>query len=96
MIKANTNVRLILNREKTKRIFLTVQGKIFFHHKFGLDTTDDCLVPPRIIDFRPNPPLFSIPTGTSLTLLCRAEGTPSPRIRWRIRDVETNRIDLRK
>ncbi|UJR32093.1 hypothetical protein I4U23_019561 [Adineta vaga] len=51
-------------------------------------------VPPRIIDFRPNPSIISIQSGTSLTLLCRAEGTPLPRIRWRIRDIDTNRIDL--
>ncbi|CAF1115667.1 unnamed protein product [Adineta ricciae] len=51
-------------------------------------------VPPRIIDFRPNPSLVSVQSGTSLTLLCRAEGTPLPRIRWRIRDTDTNQIDL--
>ncbi|CAF2027029.1 unnamed protein product [Rotaria magnacalcarata] len=50
-------------------------------------------VPPRIVDFRPNPPLISIRSGISLTLLCRAEGTPLPHIRWRIRDIDMNRID---
>ncbi|CAF4946580.1 unnamed protein product, partial [Rotaria sp. Silwood1] len=50
-------------------------------------------VPPRIVDFRPNPPLISIRSGISLTLLCRAEGTPLPHIRWRFRDIDMNRID---
>ncbi|CAF2994861.1 unnamed protein product [Rotaria sp. Silwood2] len=50
-------------------------------------------VPPRIIDFRPNPPIISIRSGISLTLLCRAEGTPLPHIRWRFRDIDMNRID---
>jgi len=45
-------------------------------------------VPPKIVDFRPNPPLFSVRSGNSLTLLCRAEGTPTPNIRWRIRDTD--------
>ena len=60
--------------------------------------TNGCLhlVPPRIVDFRPNPPLHSIRAGSSLTLSCRAEGTPQPEIRWRIRDLDVNRIDLRK
>ena len=51
------------------------------------------LVPPRIVDFRPNPPLYSIRAGSSLTLACRAEGTPVPNIRWRIRDADVNRVD---
>ncbi|CAF0892951.1 unnamed protein product [Rotaria sordida] len=50
-------------------------------------------VPPRIVDFRPNPPLISIRSGISLTLLCRAEGTPLPNIRWRFRDIDMNRIE---
>ena len=48
------------------------------------------LVPPRIVEFRPNPPLISIEAGTTLTLSCRAEGTPTPQIRWRIRDPDGN------
>ncbi|CAF1442432.1 unnamed protein product [Rotaria sp. Silwood1] len=51
-------------------------------------------VPPRIVDFRPNPPLHSIRAGSSLTLSCRAEGTPIPEIRWRIRDVDIHQGDL--
>ncbi|CAF1164406.1 unnamed protein product [Rotaria sordida] len=51
-------------------------------------------VPPRIVDFRPNPPLHSIRSGSSLTLSCRAEGTPMPQIRWRIRDVDMNQGNL--
>ncbi|CAF0953796.1 unnamed protein product, partial [Didymodactylos carnosus] len=43
-------------------------------------------VPPRIVDFRPNPPVLSAQAGSSLHLMCRAEGTPIPNIRWRIRD----------
>ncbi|UJR14658.1 hypothetical protein I4U23_001651 [Adineta vaga] len=50
-------------------------------------------VPPRIVDFRPNPPLFSIRAGSPLTLACRAEGTPVPNIRWRIRDADVNRVE---
>ncbi len=60
--------------------------KLFFIFEF-------LLVPPRIVDFRPNPPLHSIRAGSSLTLSCRAEGTPMPQIRWRIRDVDVNRLD---
>ncbi|CAM4745410.1 unnamed protein product [Rotaria magnacalcarata] len=48
-------------------------------------------VPPRIVDFLPNPPLHSILAGSSLKLSCRAEGTPTPTIRWRIRDVDISR-----
>jgi hypothetical protein len=77
---------------KTKRIFLNVQGKINIK-SFIRIILIYFLVPPRIIDFRPNPPLISVQTGTSLTLLCRAEGTPIPRIRWRIRDIDINQID---
>jgi len=51
-------------------------------------------VPPRIVEFRPNPPLHTIRAGSPLTLSCRAEGTPMPQIRWRIRDVDVNRVDL--
>ncbi|CAF3957472.1 unnamed protein product, partial [Rotaria magnacalcarata] len=47
--------------------------------------------PPRIVDFLPNPPLHSILAGSSLKLSCRAEGTPTPTIRWRIRDVDISR-----
>ncbi len=54
------------------------------------------LVPPRIVDYHPYPPLHSIRAGSSLTLSCRAEGTPMPKIHWRIRDHDVNRIDLRK
>ncbi|CAF1649734.1 unnamed protein product, partial [Adineta ricciae] len=50
-------------------------------------------VPPRIVDFRPNPPLYSIRAGSPLTLACRAEGTPVPNIRWRIRDADVNRVE---
>lgn len=51
------------------------------------------LVPPRIVDFRPNPPLLSVRAGTALTLSCRAEGTPMPQIRWRIRDADGSRVE---
>ncbi|CAF1433252.1 unnamed protein product [Adineta steineri] len=50
-------------------------------------------VPPRITDFRPNPSIISVQNGAPLELLCRAEGTPTPRIRWRMRDIDMNRID---
>ena len=53
-------------------------------------------MPPRIVDFRPNPTLHTVRAGSSLTLSCRAEGTPLPQIRWRIRDPDMNRVDLRK
>ncbi|CAF0810534.1 unnamed protein product [Adineta steineri] len=50
-------------------------------------------VPPRIVDFRPNPPLHLIRAGSPLTLSCRAEGTPMPYIRWRIRDSDVHRVE---
>ncbi|CAF0853870.1 unnamed protein product [Didymodactylos carnosus] len=51
-------------------------------------------VPPRIVDFRPNPPVLSAQAGSSLRLMCRGEGTPTPKIKWRIRDNnDLNNID---
>jgi len=75
---------------------LTVQGNRKISNQNNTNQWIVCLVPPRIVEFRPNPPLHTIRSGSSLSLFCRAEGTPMPQIRWRIRDTDVNQIDLCK
>jgi len=54
------------------------------------------LVPPNIVDAESSPSAISVRENHNATLICKAEGTPDPRIKWTREDKKPIYIKRRK